>query len=60
MKSPTPGRSPETRWTHQKGDFYHDGRFATLREVVNHYDGFFRLSLTEQEKNDLIQHLLGL
>jgi hypothetical protein len=47
-------------WTHQKGGFYHDGRFATLRDVVNHYDGFLRLALTEQEKNDLIQHLLGL
>jgi hypothetical protein len=47
-------------WTHQKGGFYHDGRFATLRDVVNHYDGFLRLGLTELEKNDLIQHLLGL
>ena len=25
-------------WTHTKGGFYHDGRFATLREVVDHYD----------------------
>jgi hypothetical protein len=47
-------------WTHQKGGFYHDGRFATLRDVVNHYDGFLSLGLTEQEKSDLIQHLLGL
>ena len=47
-------------WTHQKGGFYHDGRFATLRDVVNHYDEFFRLGLTEQEKGDLIQHMLGL
>ena len=47
-------------WTHQKGGFYHDGRFATLRDVVNHYDAFFSLGLTEPEKNDLIQHLLGL
>jgi cytochrome c peroxidase len=47
-------------WTHQKGGFYHDGRFATLRDVVNHYDGFLSLGLTEQEKNDLVQHLLGL
>jgi hypothetical protein len=47
-------------WTHQKGGFYHDGRFATLRDVVNHYDAFFRLGLTEPEKSDLIQHLLGL
>lgn len=47
-------------WTHQKGGFYHDGRFATLRDVVDHYDTFFKLGLTEQEKRDLIQHLLGL
>jgi hypothetical protein len=47
-------------WTHQKGGFYHDGRFSTLRDVVNHYDGFFRLGLTEQEKTDLIQYLLSL
>jgi cytochrome c peroxidase len=47
-------------WTHQRGGFYHDGRFATLRDVVNHYDGLLRLGLTEQKKNDLIQHLLGL
>jgi cytochrome c peroxidase len=25
-------------WTHQKGGFFHDGRFATLLDVVNHYD----------------------
>jgi len=28
-----------------KGGFYHDGRFATLNEVVDHYDGHFKLSL---------------
>lgn len=47
-------------WTHQKGGFYHDGRFATLRDVVNHYDQFFKLGLTEQEKSDLIKYLLSL
>jgi cytochrome c peroxidase len=26
-----------------KGGFYHDGRFATLNEVVNHYDNHFAL-----------------
>ena len=26
-------------WTHTKGGFYHDGRFSTLLDVVNHYDG---------------------
>ncbi len=25
-------------WTHTKGGFYHDGRFGTLLDVVNHYD----------------------
>ncbi len=47
-------------WTHQKGGFYHDGRFATLNEVVDHYDSFFRLGLTDHEKRDLIQYLLSL
>jgi hypothetical protein len=47
-------------FTHQKGGFFHDGRFATLQDVVNHYDSCFSLSLTEQEKSDLIQYLLSL
>src|SRR5499427_704644 len=25
-------------WSHQKGGFYHDGRFANLGEVIDHYD----------------------
>ncbi len=40
-----------------KGGFYHDGRFATLRDVVDHYDTFFNLGLTEEEINDLIEYL---
>src|SRR5690349_679673 len=47
-------------WAHEKGGFYHDGRFATLLDVVNHYDTFFKLNLTVQEKNDLIQYLRSL
>ena len=35
-------------WTHVKGGFYHDGRFATLSEVVDHYNAQFKLSLTDQ------------
>lgn len=46
-------------WTHQKGGFYHDGRFATLEDVVNHYDAFFGLGLTHKEKLDLVQFLLS-
>ena len=37
-------------WTHQKGGFYHDGRFATLLDVVNHYDGHFKLKLDRREQ----------
>jgi hypothetical protein len=47
-------------WTHQKGGFYHDGRFATLREVLDHYDSQFALGLTEREKTDLEQYLRSL
>ncbi len=47
-------------FTHQKGGFYHDGRFATLGDVVNHYNSCFSLNLSDQEKQDLIQYLLSL
>jgi hypothetical protein len=43
-----------------KGGFYHDGRFATLDDVVNHYDTFFRLGLTAPEKHDLVEYLKSL
>jgi hypothetical protein len=44
-------------WAHQKGGFYHDGRFATLADVLNHYDTFFKLALTKEEKQSLIEYL---
>jgi hypothetical protein len=47
-------------FAHMKGGFYHDGRFATLMDVVNHYNGFKKLNLTEQEKNDLVEYLKAL
>jgi hypothetical protein len=47
-------------WTHTKGGFYHDGRFATLLDVVNHYDGFMKLGLAAQEKSDLVEYLKSL
>jgi len=46
--------------THFKGGFYHDGRFADLNAVVNHYDKCMSLGLTDGEKNDLVQYLLSL
>jgi hypothetical protein len=37
--------------------FYHDGRFATLLDVVDHYDSFMRLGLSGQQKQDLVEYL---
>jgi hypothetical protein len=47
-------------WTHAKGGLYHDGRFATLLDVVNHYDLQLGLHLSAQEKSDLVQYLNSL
>jgi hypothetical protein len=47
-------------FAHQKGGFYHDGRFATLPEVVSHYDGCMTLQLSDSEKSDLAAYLLTL
>jgi hypothetical protein len=47
-------------WARQKGGFYHDGRFPKLDDVIEHYNGHFKLQLTEAEKKDLVQFLLGL
>jgi hypothetical protein len=33
--------------------FYHDARFPTLQEVVNHYDSCMSLGLPEQENRVL-------
>lgn len=43
-----------------KGGFYHDGRFATYLDVVNHYNGHFSLKLTASEKQDLVEYLKSL
>jgi len=47
-------------WAHQKGGFYHDGRFATLPDVINHYNDHFQLDLSDQEKADLVEFLKSL
>ncbi len=62
-------RSPEGRyrtsplrglWSHAKGGFYHDGRFATLADVVDHYDQTLGLGLTADEKRELVEYLKSL
>jgi len=47
-------------WTHTKGGFYHDGRFTTLSEVIEHYDSCFALGLSPGEKQDLSEYLKSL
>src|SRR3984893_8215220 len=47
-------------WAHQKGGFYHDGRFATLPDVVTHYDEQFKLNLSTAQKSDLVEYLKGI
>jgi hypothetical protein len=47
-------------WSHQKAGFYHDGRFATLNDVIDHYDTLQKLGLTSQEKKELLEYLKSL
>ena len=63
-------RSPDKRYyrttplkglfARAKGGFYHDGRFAELNDVVEHYSRVLRLSLSEAERADLVQFLKSL
>ena len=43
--------------SHQKGGFFHDGRFPDLASVVNHYDNNLKTGLNDGEKADLISYL---
>jgi hypothetical protein len=62
-------RSPDDRYRttplrglafHAKRGFYHDGRFATLADVVDHYDAFLGLGLSPAQKADLVEYLKSL
>jgi cytochrome c peroxidase len=62
-------RSPDERyrttplrglWTHTKGGFYHDGRFATLPDVIRHYNDVFDLRLSDEESHSLVEYLKSL
>ncbi len=47
-------------FTKTKGGFYHDGRFADLNAVVNHYDNHLKTGLSTAEKQDLVEYLKSL
>lgn len=43
-----------------KGGFYHDGRYATYLDVVNHYNNHLSLNLSTAEKQELVEYLKSL
>ncbi|MCY1054593.1 hypothetical protein [Nannocystis sp. SCPEA4] len=62
-------RSPDERyrtaplrglWARTKGGFYHDGRFADLGEVIDHYEPVLGFTLTTAERSDLIEYLMSI
>ncbi len=64
-------KTPTLREISRTAPYMHDGRFATLRQVVDFYDGggiknprqdntIIPLKLTEEEKEDLIEFLQSL
>jgi cytochrome c553 len=50
-------RTTPLRALWQHAPYFHDGSAATLRDVVDHYDGIMLLGLTEAQKHDLIEYL---
>lgn len=62
-------RSPDKRYrttplrgafARAKGGYYHDGRFATLASVVDHYNRHLALELSAAEKAQLVEYLKSL
>jgi cytochrome c peroxidase len=62
-------RAPDKRYrttplkglfAHQKDGFYHDGRFTTFRDVVNHYNRHLSLGLSNDQSGDLVEYLKSL
>ena len=64
-------RAPDDRYrtaplagifSRQKGGFYHDGRFKTMKDVIDHYNApsCMNLQLTDSEINDLIAYIFSL
>ena len=64
-------KTPTLREISRTAPYMHDGRFATLMDVVNHYNGggvknpfqdnqIIKLNLTDAEKSDLVEMLLTL
>ena len=50
-------RTTPLRALWQHAPYFHDGSAATLEAVVEHYDGYLTLGLTDQQKRDLVEYL---
>lgn len=44
-------------WSRSKGGFYHDGRFADLDAVIDHYKPVLDITLTPTQQSDLVEYL---
>lgn len=53
-------RTTPLRGAWHRAPYFHDGSAATLADVVDHYTGVLGLSLTTQQKADLVQYLKSL
>ena len=62
-------RSPDDKYrttplrglfTRSKGGFYHDGRFADLNAVVDHYREVLKFNLNPDQQRDLVEYLKSL
>src|SRR5215470_9049925 len=53
-------KGPILRGLAARAPYFHNGSAATLLDVVNFYDARFDLSLTEQQKSDLVAFLKAL
>jgi hypothetical protein len=47
-------------WSRTTGGYYHDGRFATLGDVVDHYNRAHGLGLDDVEKGALVEYVKSL
>jgi cytochrome c peroxidase len=53
-------KGPILRGLAARAPYFHNGMAASLRDVVEFYDGRFLVGLTEREKNDLVAFLNAL
>jgi cytochrome c peroxidase len=53
-------RTTPLRGLWQHAPYFHDGSAATLADVVEHYDTYLHLGLSDQQKRDLVEYLKSL